>query len=883
MNISMKKLIKKIKKNQLTSIVIVVSILVLIMGIFTVGPIVSALIVGLLDAIYFVPNVLKKRKKRNSKTATKSNSKKRKVNKKTIFEVILLIGFIGTIICILAMSLFFAYIVKNNPGFDPDALYTTEPTIIYDKDGNEIARIGSEQRIILTYDELPEVLVNAIVATEDSKFFKHNGVDIGRFLVASVYQLLGKDAGGASTLTMQVSKNDYTDTNSSGFSGIIRKFTDVYLSVFKIEPTYTKEQILEFYVNRYFLGGGYGVEQTSLTYFGKSAKDLNLSEAAMIAGLFQAPGKYDPYSNPEGTEKRRKLVLYYMHRHGYISDAEYDIAVQMTVDKIVVPEGTTAEVDTESTNYQSFIDAVVYEIRDKYDIDPYTTSMKIYTTMDSEKQEYVSKIMYGETYEWENDLVQAGVAVVDVNTGAVVALGGSRQKGKLLNNRAISLCNQIGSTAKPLYDYGPAIEFLNWSTYNILVDEPSSYSNGTSINNWDGKFQGFETMRYALTMSRNIPALKTFKLLNKENIVSFVEGLGLSPDLSQGDLFEAHSIGGYNGESPLTMAAAYAAFANGGYYTEPYLYTKIVLTDTNEEITNISAKQKAMSEETAYMMTSMLIDTAKHALSYYSSVFGYQFAAKTGTTNHTAKTLADNGLPAKAVNDLWVVGYNPEYSIGVWYGYDYINSDYYNVLSSNQHSRLFQAIAKGMFTNVTWTQPENVVSVTLEYGCPTACLPSEYTPESFKTTELFISGTEPTAVSTRFAQLDDVTNLKAASTEDGIKLTWTAIDTPDSLDQQYLKNYYSSVFENQGKLNEYVTSVYNTNVKTFGSVGYNVYLKTDTGLELLGFTTDPEYTVTDKTGDLSFVVKTTYSSFSSNMSKGKTVTITSTSTSSDKN
>ena len=204
-------------------------------------------------------------------------------------------------ILIMATGLIFIlYIIFNAPEFDQELLYSTESSILYTKDGEEFARIGPENRELVTYNELPQVLVDAIVATEDSRFFQHSGFDIARFIKASLGQLAGNDAGGASTLTMQIVKTVYTDpTLVSGLKGIIRKFTDIYMAIFKVEKQYTKEEIIEFYVNYPYLGEySYGVEQASQTYFGKSVKDLSLPEAALIAGLFNAPNLLNPYSNP---------------------------------------------------------------------------------------------------------------------------------------------------------------------------------------------------------------------------------------------------------------------------------------------------------------------------------------------------------------------------------------------------------------------------------------------------------------------------------------------------------------------------------------------------------------------------------------------------------
>ena len=900
------KLMKLHKKELIITLISLILIIIFLIN----GFIVPLIILLLLDIIYLVPffrkksiifikNFKKKKKhkpahaktrnknlKKDSDLKIKANTKKDMTNpkkkskqkskkKKKIFKIIFIIILSGFILAILGIVAFCIYIISNAPSFDPEELYVSEPSIVYDKDGNEITKLGSEHRVILEYDDLPEVLIDAIVATEDSKFFSHNGVDWARFSKASVLQLLGNsNAGGASTLTMQVSKNTYTSLEASGIKGIIRKFTDVYISEFKIEPNYSKEEILEFYVNSYYLGNNsYGVEQAALTYFGKSTKDLNLAEAAMIAGLFQAPSTYNPYTNPEATEARRGTVLKLMLRHGYINKTEYDIAKSMTVDKIVKEKDEAK--DPSISEYQSFVDVVVAEIEKNTGEDPYTTPMKIYTTMDRDKQSYINDIMNGKTYEWENDKVQAGIAVTDVNSGAIVAVGGGRNVNAAATlNHATQISRQIGSTAKPLYDYAPAIEYLNWSTGTPDVDEPITYSDGTKINNWNGQFEGYETIRVALTRSRNIPALKAFQANSKSDITKFVTSLGLHPEST---LHEAHSIGGYTGESPLSMAAAYSAFANGGYYIEPYSYTKIEYTLDDKTIENKKEKKQVMKDSTAYMISDMLVDTAQYALGRFANINGIGYAAKTGTTNYDAKTLSDLGLTYKnAVNDLWVVGYNTEYSIGLWYGYDKNSSEYYNKLSSAQHSRLFQAVGKAMFTNKnSFTRPNSVSEVTIEKECPTPMLPSESTPDSLKQTELFVKGTEPTETSPRFAKLSAPNNLKATTSGNKVTLSWSAVDVPQINTQNYLSSYFKDIFRNTTYLNNFINARLNYISSTMGSFGYQIYRQDNGGaLTHLGFTNQTSYsTNVPSNGSYTFVVKTAYSSFDASASDGKNVTV----------
>lgn len=903
-----KELKRFIVKNQMNILIGLISIIAFIIGIFAIGFLKSFLIVGIIDLLLFAPNILHfiKKRKKNGKTNLKKTNKnsnlaisskkettpiktkkqKRKKKKKKILKrviIVLLILFI--ILCIAACvvaGIFFSDIAKNAPKFDPHRLDRQESSIVYGADGSELLKVGTQKREKITYDQMPEVLINAIVATEDSRFFKHNGFDLPRFLKASIKQVLGKGGGGASTLTMQVSKNNYTSKEKEGIEGIKRKFTDIYMAMFKLEKQYTKEQILEFYVNDNYLGGSsYGVEQACLTYFGKHAKDINLAEAAMIAGLFQSPGAYDPFVNPEVCEQRRQTVLYLMERHGYITSEERAIAKKMTVEKILNPSAEGTATDSE---YMQFINMVFKEIENDLGTNPYSTPMKIYTTLNKDKQDKINQILKGETFHWENPVVDAGVAMIDTKTGAIHAISGGRHhmKEAAVNNYATKT-HQIGSTAKPLYDYGPAVEYKNWSTGELIVDEEHGYSSGGTVNNWDLKYMGMMTIQDALRMSRNIPAIKTFQSLTNKEILDFTSKLHLSPEVEGGIIHEAHSIGGYNGESPLTLAAAYNAFANGGYYITPHSYTKIELRETGEVIEKKVEKTRAMSEETAYIMMHMLMETPSYALGGYSVMPGVTYGAKTGTTNFPTSAFEKYNLPYGAINDLWVVGSSPDYTISLWYGYtdgikeENVKAGYISKLGNHQHEKLYQALGKALFeTGTTFKKPDGVIEVAIEKESYPLSLPSEYTPESMITTALFKKGTEPTEKSTRFAPLGDISNLKATSSGNKVTLTWNAASIPNTATAEGLNALYKPLFKTEQYLNSYVGSRIGYNNSYMGNVEYHIYRKNNDGsLTLMEKTTDTKITFTDKSaGNNTYVVKTSYSIFTVASSNGVETKVT---------
>lgn len=778
----------KLEWNNPRIIVGIILLLFAVASYVTLGLIVTAILVMGILMILGIARLLDK---------TKSKKRQRK-----ILNIILITGLTLGILGCMAVGGFFVYVVKQAPKFEIERLSKKESTIIYDINGNEYAKLGTEMRENISYDDLPQVLIDAIVATEDSRFFQHNGFDAPRFIKASLGQVAGQDAGGASTLSMQVIKNSFTDTTDQGFEGIVRKFTDIYLAIFKLEKNYTKEQIIEFYVNNHFLGGNvWGVEQASQTYFGKSVSDLNLSEAAIIAGMFQSPNYYRPDTKPENAEKRRNTVLYLMNKHGYISKEEWEMAKSIPVSSL-----TGGRIQTNS-EFQGYIDTIVEELDKKYGVNPYVTPLLIYSNMDMEKQRGVNRVLSGEVFNWKDDLIQSGAAVLDVHSGKILAVGTGRNKeGKGVNiwNLATQMKKQPGSTAKPLFDYGPGMEFNNWSTYTLFDDTPYAYSTGQTLNNWDGFYMGTLTLRQALSLSRNVPALKAFQQVDNKKIISFVESLGIKPEVDNGRIHEAHAIGAFTGVTPLEMAAAYQAFANGGYYYEPLSVSKFVYRGTGETVEQHSEKVKVMSDSTAYMITSVLQDVPNHR----SDVAGVNIAAKTGTTNYDANKAQALGLSWDAINDSWTVGYNPDIVIGMWYGYEELNQElanqgYYNHLDEAAINRdyLFHAYANQIFPkdNKDFTMPSSVVKVPIERGTNPAALAIEgVTPQEEIVYEYFKAGTEPTEASPKYLKLETPSNIRVTyhEKENQVSISWNSVPKA-GYKEEYGKLLYDIYFDNK--------------------------------------------------------------------------------------
>lgn len=781
-----------------------------------------------------------------------NNTSKRKVSKKKKMILNILI------ICVIAfaslMAVFFAYIIVKAPKFDPNNLKFTQMSELYDTEGNIITKMGNENRTEISYDDLPEVLIDAIIATEDSKFFQHNGFDLARFMKASMYQLVGKNGGGASTLTMQIAKNNYTSTESKGFEGITRKFTDIYLSIFKIERKYTKKEILEFYVNDSYLGNGaYGVEQASLNYFGKSVSELNLAEASFIAGLFQSPTYYNPYNYPERAEGRRKTVLYLMQRHGYITEEEKEIAENSPITSYIKKTQTSGTY----SEYQGYIDTVVEELENEYDLNPYTTPLKIYTAMNRSKQDFVNKVMNGEAWKWENENAQAGVVMTDSASGEVLAVGAGRNKNSERSYNFATMTNkQIGSTAKPIFDYGPAVEYLGWGTVNYIDDTPTTYSDGTKISNSDGGYKGRLPLYQALGLSRNVTALKTFQQVSKEagndKILKFASSLGITPEVDKnGKIHEAHSIGSFTGStkkeesrnSPMTMAGAYQAFSNGGYYIKPHTIKKFVYKDTDEVVETKSAKTRVMNDSTAYIINYSLNWSATEGLAKSAAgISGVQTAAKTGTSNFDEATRKRYRLSSKAVNDLWVCGYTPKQTITFWYGYADIRKGHSTTSSWSTRDKFYRNLAENLFDKdgSSFERPSSIEEVSVIRNS----IPLKKALYG-GVVGYFRKGTGPDETGTEQAeQLPSVSGVTSSISGNTVHLKWNGISAEDMVNLNFDDSY--------------------------GTLGYDIYVKDGSGGSevYVGTTTSTSYTHTTSYSNPVYVIYTAYSNYKTNRSKG---------------
>lgn len=719
---------------------------------------------------------------KNKQNNQQRKNKKDKGKKKKSWIKRIFLAFIGLFLLILvAGGSLFAYYASSAPELTDENLLGSFSTDLVDSQGEVFYTLGGQNRDFAEANDYPEVMKDAMTAIEDQNFYKHFGIDpigIGRAALGYVTNL-GKISGGGSTITQQLIKLSVFSTERSDQT-LKRKAQEAWLAI-KLERQLSKEQILTLYMNKINMSGNvYGIATASEEYYGKPVEELELQEAALFAGMAQAPNRYNPYVNPEEATNRRNTVLNVMRDNGDITAEEAEKAKAIPIEEGLVNRSDSS---LNSQMFDSYLVKVLEEVEEKTGLNPATAGLTIQTNIDMDAQQAAFDIANSEEYvNFPDDELQTAISLVDANTGQVKALvGGRKQEGQLLTNRATSTDRPTGSTIKPITTYGPAIEYNKFSTYHQLVDEKWSYPDGTPLRNYDGKYVGQLSLREALVDSRNIPTARLFaEEVDRADATEFVENLGLDTNLmsKEGGLVNSNAISGT--ASPLQMASAYSAFSNGGNYTEPYTVSKVITQD-GQEIDLTPKTNQAMSDYTAYMITDMLKDVAAH----YSSTVGIPGvpqAGKTGTTNYTPEQIQEHNLPSDAVPDSWYVGYTSNYSLSVWTGYDkkyedghWLSSkDGTRQLSRDIYQALMSKVSEGL-DNSDWTKPASVSEVRVEAGSNPAKLPGPNTPESEIVTELFVAGTEPSEVSTSYGEdLTAPTGLSAQYDEDAneININW---------------------------------------------------------------------------------------------------------------
>lgn len=599
------------------------------------------------------------------------------MNKPTILRLIkyLSISFLSLVIAaiVLGGGVFFYYVSKA-PSLSESKLVATTSSKIYDNKNQLIADLGSERRVNAQANDIPTDLVKAIVSIEDHRFFDHRGIDTIRILGAFLRNLQSNSLQGGSTLTQQLIKLTYFSTSTSDQT-ISRKAQEAWLAI-QLEQKATKQEILTYYINKvYMSNGNYGMQTAAQNYYGKDLNNLSLPQLALLAGMPQAPNQYDPYSHPEAAQDRRNLVLSEMKNQGYISAEQYEKAVNTPI-----TDGLQSL--KSASNYPAYMDnylkEVINQVEEETGYNLLTTGMDVYTNVDQEAQKHLWDIYNTDEYvAYPDDELQVASTIVDVSNGKVIAQLGARHQSSNVSfgiNQAVETNRDWGSTMKPITDYAPALEYGVYdSTATIVHDEPYNYpGTDTPVYNWDRGYFGNITLQYALQQSRNVPAVETLNKVGLNRAKTFLNGLGIDyPSIHYSNAISSNTTESDKkyGASSEKMAAAYAAFANGGTYYKPMYIHKVVFSDGSEkEFSNVGTR--AMKETTAYMMTDMMKTVLVYGIGRGAYLPWLPQAGKTGTSNYTdeeiEKYIKNTGYVAP---DEMFVGYTRKYAMAVWTGY----------------------------------------------------------------------------------------------------------------------------------------------------------------------------------------------------------------------
>ena len=716
-------------------------------------------------------------------------------SKKKLWKKIL-IGIAAFVtVAIIAIVAIFAYYGATAPTIQTSDLEGATETKILDKDGELIYSLGGEKRDIITSEQVPQLLKDAITSIEDKRFYSHMGIDpiriAGSFLRNAK---AGQITQGGSTITQQLVKLAVFSTKKEDQT-YKRKIQEIMLAL-QLERNYSKEQILTYYLNKVYMANNvYGFGTASHYYFNKELSELSLPQVALLAGMPQAPNSYDPYANADQAKERRDLVLYSMKENGKITKEQYDQAVATPVTEGLIAHNNNVDSNDKALVYDSFVTMVLKEVQEKTGLDPYNDGLTIETTIDSKAQQRLYDIVNTNDYiQYVNDKIQNAVVMLDTKTGAVRAVNGGRKQTTLLGyNRATDNSRSTGSTIKPVIDYGPAIEYLNYSTGQTIMDQRTTYSNGVELNNWDFSHKGAMTLRTALVYSRNTTALQTFKAVGETNIKSFLNNLDIQiKNDGQDYLVESNSIGA--DISPIKMAAAYATFGNYGTYSKPYTVTKVTTRDG--QVTEFKPEQKqAMKDSTAYMITDVLKDSFKYGFATQAAIPGLPTAAKTGSSNYTIEQKRAMGASdyEDIIPDSWFIGYSTDYTISAWTGYDNPYEQGGGVDTTEQeYSRLiYYYLMKYMAESSSgddWVQPDSVVKQQIEIGSDPLSLPGPRTPANMIATELFVKGHVPTQQSMNYGtKIEGPTGLKATydKSKKALTVTWDNYQTNSKDKPQY--------------------------------------------------------------------------------------------------
>lgn len=638
---------------------------------------------------------------------------------------------IVTFLLIIMASTFFITNI-NDTNFNLSDRKIVNQTKIYDRYNHEIEHIGKEDDYV-EYNQIPQVLIDALLSIEDNEFYYHDGFNIKRIITSLIHNISSSSTQGGSTLTQQLIKNT-TLTNEKTYT---RKVKEAYLS-YVLENNFTKEEILELYFNKvYFEQSVPGINYASKVFFNKSVSQINLVEASVLAGLVKSPSYYYPFSFPERTDARKNIVLKSMLDNKAISQNQYNLATSINIKDILYQKESK---DNLTYPFQAYLDLVYEEVKILTGKDLYTHPLIVETYLDSSLQNHIDQIQEGKIINFTDDNQQIGGVVIENNgTNIIGVVGGRNYNGKKVFNRGFHLKRNPASTIKPLLSYPLALEYLSYHPLTTIEDKEYYYlGSQTLVHNADKKYLGNLSLIEAIGYSRNTCAVETFdKVVNKigaNKVKDYLESINL---MDQGVLTSSYALGGMTyGISPLQLGGGYALLANHGRYQKPTTIKKIMDYEGNILYQKKDNYQQVISEESADQITYSLhqviernylnIGVAKPKNSF--------IAGKTGTNAYDAVTIKNLKYPSNADKDIWFAGYSKDYTCVIWTGFDEAleKKNYFSGSDSRKKiSKLvFKSIMEQIDKNNKFSYSNKLKEVAIVKGLNDTYFPNEIIPSN---------------------------------------------------------------------------------------------------------------------------------------------------------
>ena len=611
-----------------------------------------------------------------------------KKKKRFRFGIALMVLILCCYLAIGGYGLYFLHgMLSDKPELHVTDFISQETTHVYDAHGNVISEVGDYLRDNITYDQIPDCVIDAFLATEDARYFSHHGVDIPRFTKIVIdYIRSGSTYSGGSTFTMQLVRNTYFSIED-GANSVERERTLRYkvqqtVLALELEKYLGKKDILQLYINKLNFGKHIrGLQKAAQYYFGKDCYELNIGEAALLAGIINLPNLYNPYAYLDYSTERRNEVLDLMERHGYITEEEKDLYAAVKVEDLLAGEGNTS---SSASKYQAYVDAVIEEAIELTGNDPGEVGMEIYTALEPVIQDEIQSIEDGSSgISFPNGSMQTGIVAMNNQNGEIVGVGGGRYySGIRMFNRATMQYKQPGSSIKPVLSYALAFEYLGYSLDEVLIDKPTTFPGESRIlSNANGTYQGDISIKDAVAYSLNTPAVQTLErvqdVIGEPAIAQYLHSIGFER-VNEETYNYQFAIGGSTFEvTPCELAGAHGMLINLGVYNKPHCIAKIV-TSKGETIVPGTQGTRVLSSGSAYLADLLMKNNVEGGYSNFMNVLerSYPVYAKTGTTDWGSDGVS-YGIPKGAAKDSWMVSSTSKYTNSVWLGWDAASSESY--------------------------------------------------------------------------------------------------------------------------------------------------------------------------------------------------------------